>query len=200
MSQTYSAGSSDSRVIILKADVLTLIMTSASPAQETQAARAQDPQDGTREHRPGSAAQQSAASSDGPPVIEAADMVADLQRQIVSLKEQIQSIMGDKSELVTMMKLLQSKPSTTAHEDEMKGCDSKNIKRPDAWAGNKEEFLLWNVLFQAYMSTFDKRWKWLLKNAKTWNDESGSDVKLVDSEVDKLLEKNGLKASMKEDL
>ena len=42
---------------------------------------------------------------------------------------------------------------------EIKGYDSRNIKRPTEWTGEKDEFTVWKVLFVAYLGTFDKIWK-----------------------------------------
>ena len=42
---------------------------------------------------------------------------------------------------------------------EIKGYDSRNIKRPTEWTGEKDEFTVWRVLFVAYLGTFDKIWK-----------------------------------------
>ena len=45
--------------------------------------------------------------------------------------------------------------------------DTQNIKRPGEWDGEKEDFMLWNVLFQAYMATFDRKWKGILNAIET---------------------------------
>ena len=48
--------------------------------------------------------------------------------------------------------------------DSIRGYDSKNIKKPAEWSGDKSEYTVWHVLFTAYLATFDRQWKSILKN------------------------------------
>ena len=40
---------------------------------------------------------------------------------------------------------------------EMKGFDVKSMKQPSEWNGKKEDFIMWNVLFKAYLGVADRK-------------------------------------------
>ena len=73
----------------------------------------------------------------------------------------------------------------------LKGYDAKNIKKPPEWAGEKEEYTIWKVLFTAYLGTFDQIWKEIAAKSFEFNEGKFLGNKLIETEIDDfLLKKN----------
>ena len=51
----------------------------------------------------------------------------------------------------------------------IRGHDTKTISKPAEWTGDRGEYKIWSTLFQAYMSTLDKRWTDVLREITNYD-------------------------------
>ena len=79
-----------------------------------------------------------------------------------------EDILDDIEALRTMIETLREEVKELTKRkdtiDSIRGYDSKNIKKPAEWSGDKSEYTVRHVLFTTYLATFDKQWKSILKN------------------------------------
>ena len=83
-----------------------------------------------------------------------------LMNMIHKLQKKVDELIENKNKMQNQIDSKFSKDEqweTSKNKMEVKGFDTKNIKRPGEWDGKKEYFMLWNVLFQAYMAENGKQ-------------------------------------------
>ena len=106
-----------------------------------------------------------------------------LQKQVEQRNAMIEKMIDDKDN-----KEVKTKQETN---DAVRGFDTKTVKRPEAWNGKKEDFLMWNLTLQAFMGTFDRQWKGILQAVQKHKHE----VKLDEEELDKILKDKEVKVN-----
>ena len=90
--------------------------------------------------------------------------VEELQNIVKNLKKKLEKAeereKDNAEKLVMIIKALDKDKliEDETHMRNIKGYDSRNIKRPSEWSGDKEELIVWHVLFGAFMGTIDKKW------------------------------------------
>ena len=82
----------------------------------------------------------------------------------------------------------------------VKGCDTRNAKRPTEWTGCVDEYKVWHVLFNAYLKTFDPQWKTILQRILAHGSGMVEDKLIGDSKIENFMKLNGIGLDLREDL
>ena len=106
-----------------------------------------------------------------------------LAEKVRVLEKKVLELMQEKQDMDNQLQLKNKLISSMAEEkekmkdktfgpSEMKGFDVTSMKQPSEWNGKKEDFIMWNVLFKAYLGAADRKWKKIL-----------TDIQLLDKDV-----------------
>ena len=107
------------------------------------------------------------------------EAVEELQNIVRSLRKKLEEAEAkekDNAEKIVMIIKALDKDKLVENETQMKnikGYDSRNVKRPSEWSGDKEELIVWHVLFGTFMGTFDKKWKKDLEHVEDLQEQPG---------------------------